>query len=335
MNRKQYLEALDRLEGQIEKVYLDAIREVVSRASVRELEAAIKAQNVEEILAAAGISEASLSMTTEAIRGAFIAGGVAEAGTLRTVFNIRNPRAEAWLADSSSKLVTMIMDSQREAIREVLTFNMELGRGPRQTALDIVGRVNRITGRREGGIIGLTGPQGAYVASARKELMELDRHYFTRSRRDRRFDPTVMRAIKEGQPLSSADIDRIVGRYSDRLLQTRGEAIGRTEAIEALNAGAHQSLQQALDSGEIPPQFVKRVWEAANDSRTRDAHAQMHGQEQPAGAPFRSPSGSLMMFPGDSSLGAAAADIINCRCHLKVQVDHMAIAAAKARALSA
>lgn len=329
--RKQYYDALDRLEGQVEQAFLDSVRDAVDRVSFAELEAAVATQSIERILIAAGVSAAVASMTAEAVRAAFVAGGVMESVYIRTAFNIRSPRAEAWLAKKSSELVTMIVDSQREAIREVLTTSMELGRGPRQTALDIVGRMDRATGHRSGGVVGLSGPQGAYVANARKELMTLDKNYFTRSRRDHRFDSVVMRAIKNETPLSGADIDRIVGRYADRLLQTRGEAIASTETTGALNAGREEALQQAIDSGDVHPQFVTRTWDARSDSRTRTAHAHMNGQKRPAGQPFQSPTGSLMMFPGDTSLGARAEDIINCRCFESIAIDYIGIAAARAR----
>jgi hypothetical protein len=34
-------------------------------------------------------------------------------------------------------------------------------------------------------------------------------------------------------------------------------------------------------------------------------------------APFMSPSGAMMRFPGDTSMGAGAGEIINCRCDVE------------------
>lgn len=326
--RREYLAALDRLEGQVAREFLEAVRVAIQRATLAEIEAAIAAQNVDLIMMTVALNSAALSMTTEAVRNAYIAGGAMEAPTVRILFDIRNPRAEAWLAEQSSQFVTRIGNEQRLAIRAALESSMELGRGPRQTALDIVGRVGA-NGRRAGGIVGLTGPQSEYVASARRELLNLDRHYFTRTRRDKRFDSMVARAIRDGKPLSAADVDRIVGRYSDRLLQTRGTNIARTESIEALNAGRAQALQQAIDQGDVQQRFVTRTWDATGDSRTRPAHAAMNGQKRKAGQPFQSPTGALMMHPGDTSLNAGPEEIINCRCYQKITIDHIGAAAAR------
>ena len=144
--------------------------------------------------------------------------------------------------------------------------------------------MNRATGRREGGLIGLTSNQTAYVYGKRDEtgvlvqrgavqqLQDLDPAYFNRKRRDARFDRTVSKAIREGKRLSQADVDRITGAYKDRLLGYRGEVIARTETLAALQAGKMEAARQLVDSGKVLPSQVKKVWRATGDSRTRDTH---------------------------------------------------------------
>ncbi len=49
---------------------------------------------------------------------------------------------------------------------------------------------------------------------------------------------------------------------------------------------------------------------------SRDTHMEMDGQEVPYDEPFRSPSGALLMYPGDNS--APPEEVINCQCWMEV-----------------
>lgn len=203
------------------------------------------------------------------------------------------------------------------------------GRNPRGTALDITGRINRATGRREGGIIGLNTAQTDAVIRARQELLSGDpaqlRNYLTRARRDKRFDRLVAKAIKDGKPVAKADVDRIVGRYKDRLLQLRGETIARTETLAGLNAGKQEGIRQLIDSGKVQRSQVKKIWRATGDSRTRDSHMALNGAEAGIDEAFVSPlTGARMLFPHDTSLGAPASETIQCRCYFEIKIDYFA-----------
>jgi hypothetical protein len=183
--------------------------------------------------------------------------------------------------------------------------------------------VNRRTGRREGGLIGLTENQTGYVRNARRQLRELDSGYFSRKRRNKRFDGIVRRAIADDKALSKADIDRIAGSYSDRLLKLRGDTIARTEALTSLNAGRHEGYRQLIETGSI--QGATRKWDATGDKRTRLSHLAMEGQSVAIDEPFVSPiTGARLMFPGDTSLGAPASETISCRCYAPIKIDFFA-----------
>lgn len=324
---------LESQEKTIAHAFVDAIRAVLGAAAVGTLVEMIEAgRSARDIMIALRIDAAAFSPLVEAIRSTLRVGGEFESrfirrpgAAVRVVFDMRHPLAEQWIQRHSSTLVTNILADQEQAIRTVLQAGMEAGRGPRSVALDVVGRMDRSTGRRTGGIVGLTDPQAQYVVNARRELLDLSPDYFTRARRDRRFDGIVRRAIRDGKPLSAADVDRIVGRYSDRLLNLRGEMIGRTEAHEALESGRMQSYQQAIDRGDVRVENITRTWKTASDPRVRDTHAGMHNQAVVGmDAPFVSPSGARLMFPGDRSLGAPGGEVIACRCTAQVRIDWLA-----------
>ena len=187
-----------------------------------------------------------------------------------------------------------------------------------------MGRIDRATGKRSGGIVGLTSQQSGYVANMRAELADPTAmaNYFTRERRDRRFDGLVRKAIADGKPVTKADIDRIAARYADRLLKLRGDTIARTESITAYRAGQHEAFTQMVDSGKVRAEQVIRKWSSAHDSRTRRDHLAMDGTVlRGLDAPFIAPDRSLLRFPGDTSLGASARETIQCRCSAVYSVD--------------
>lgn len=202
---------------------------------------------------------------------------------------------------------------------------MRAGDNPRATALQIVGRINRATGRREGGVLGLTSWQARYVTNARTELSDPAAmgDYLKRGLRDKRFDRIVMQAMRDGKPLAKADIDRITARYSDRLLKYRGDVIARTEAIASTHAAQREAMQQLIDTGRVSASQVRKVWHSTGDGRTRDSHMMLHGETVRFDQPFISPAtGAMMMHPGDVSMGAHGEDVIQCRCWMETRIDY-------------
>ena len=189
--------------------------------------------------------------------------------------------------------------------------------------------MNRATGLREGGILGLTSGQTDAVIRARAELLSGDpaqlRNYLTRARRDQRYDRLVFKAIREGRSVAKADVDRIAGRYKDRLLAYRGEVIARNETLAGLQSGKMEGMQQLIDSGKVRASQVTKVWRATGDSRTRDSHMALNGAEAGWGQPFVSPlTGARMQYPHDASMGAPASELIQCRCYMETKIDYFA-----------
>lgn len=190
--------------------------------------------------------------------------------------------------------------------------------------MQIVGRVNRATGRREGGLIGLTSGQTDAAIRARVELQNLDAAYFKRALRDKRFDRLVAKAIKDGKPISKADLDRIAGRYADRLLAYRGETIARNETLASLNAAKEEGIRQLIDTGKVQRSRIKKVWRATGDKRTRDSHLALNGEEIGFDALFVSPlTGAVMAYPHDTSHGAPGSETIQCRCFYEIKIGYL------------
>lgn len=328
---------LDQHDALIRDAFLLSIAGIRSEITLKLLVERLEKGDVAGALEALNLERAAFARLDNAIATAFNAGGTAMTGHMPTLrdasghrivvrFDARNLRAEEWLRGHSATAVTRIIEDQRAGLRVALEKGMAAGRNPNSVALDIAGRLNRASGRREGGLVGLTTQQTEYVASARDELLSGDaalmRNYLARGRRDKRFDRSVTRAINEGRALDASTVSQIVGRYSDRLLQLRGEMIGRTEALTSLHAGKYEGFLQGLDKTNYPPEAVTRTWRSAGDHKVRHTHAAMNGQVvQGLSAPFVSPSGAMLRYPGDTALGAGADEVVHCRCDTDMEID--------------
>jgi hypothetical protein len=108
-------------------------------------------------------------------------------------------------------------------------------------------------------------------------------------------------------------------------LKFRGDVIARTESINALRAGHEESVNQAIALGEVDASDVSGEWDSSgNDGRTRDSHLFMEGQKRAHGVPFDFLlNEGQAMFPGDSSLGAPAKELIQCRCKKNTTIDFL------------
>lgn len=332
---KQILDALiDKLTPLLRDAFLFSIQDINDQVILKDLIAAIEAKDYARAFRVLGMSPGAMRPLTAALEQIFEQGGVAVARTFPAVvntdygrgafhFDVRNLQAEKWLREQSSSLVTRIQEDTRVNVMNILQRNLEAGNNPRTTALDIVGRLGA-DGKRQGGIVGLDQRQELWVTNARRDLTNLDANYFKRLRRDKRFDSIVRKAIADGKPLDKDTIDRLISRYKDSLLQLRGENIGRTETIQALNRSQHEAIRQGVEAGAMSASAVQREWDTAGDTRVRHSHAEMDGQSVGLDEPFTTPRGEKLMFPGDTSLGASAGEVINCRCRVKMKIDFLA-----------
>lgn len=337
MTEKQLIELLARFEPALRDAILNGIQRLRDEALLVEVVRMIELGDEAGVLRALGLNPALFNGFYFALAQTFEAGGLAliaglpkyvtGADGVKTMirFDIRDRAAEQWLGQRSSGLVTEIEEDVRQSVRDALQRGMREGRNPRNVALDLVGRVNRATGRREGGSIGLTAAQLNWVESARQKLLTLDKSYFDMGLRASRFDDVVQEAIRTGRPLNAETVDKLIGLYKDNALKHRGEQIGRTEALSALNRGEYEAIKQAALRNGRPLSAIRKVWDSAGDGRVRDSHRALDGTSVVMDEPFVSPvSQARMMHPHDTSLGAPAREIIACRCRIRYEIDFAA-----------
>ena len=342
MTPAQIIQAIEGMEPAMQQAYLKQVKTVVGAATVAEVERLIAEEDEDGLVAL--LSLGALSAFLELARSVFIAGAKFEVKAIviprdlgRFEFDARQPAAEKWVSAKAEEIRANAAIDVRAAVREVMgsrrrivgwpsaqpaAAQVEVSatpmvRTPRQAALDLVGRKSAQTGARSGGVIGLPGNYAQYVLNARSQLLggnpDEMRKYLQRKRRDRRFDGIVNRAIKAGTPVAQADVDKIAGRYADRLMKTYAEMLSKAEALESFGAGRDQVYEQLIAQG-LDRDSVTKTWRDRGDKKVRHTHSVMGGQEVQKDQPFQSPTGALLRYPGDTSLGAGWSERANCRC---------------------
>lgn len=346
--RQQLLDLIETLSPNMEKAFRVAIDDVKSEVVLKEVVEALERRDIDAAVRALHIEQSVFRPLAEAIRQAFSAGGslVAKAmpkltdllgGRIVWRWDVGNQRAESIIREQSSKLITGITESVVEAARTTIEAGYAQGQGPNSIALDLVGRKSAVTGKREGGVIGLNGPQAELMARTRINLLSGDpalmKKYLALKTRDKRFDRAVTKAIDAGKPLDAETLNKVLMRLRDRNLKLRGETVARTETVTSVMTAKHEAYQQGLDASGRDASLVTRKWRSAGDGRVRHTHMILNGTEVVGmDLAFQSPSGAMLRYPGDTSMGAGAGEIINCRCDVDYNFD-FAEAFARSRGL--
>jgi uncharacterized protein with gpF-like domain len=92
------------------------------------------------------------------------------------------------------------------------------------------------------------------------------------------------------------------------LSNDRAMFISECEANSILN---YRQYSNAVKAGK-----TKKKWVDVGDKRERKTHLEVGGTTLPIDEPF-SVGDSLLQFPKDTSLGASADEIVNCRCSIQ------------------
>lgn len=216
-------------------------------------------------------------------------------------FSLSAPFTAEFIREYTGRHIREIAQNTAAAIAQTINRNEARSVNPIATARQV--RQN----------IGLTARQELAVANYRAALEEGSREALQRQLRDARFDPTVLRAIETGEPLSKEQIDKMVTRYRERYIKYRSEVIARTEQLTAVSVGQRQSMLQA----NLSPR-LRRYWVYTHDGRERHWHATVP-MLNPEGIRIdeqyltQPPSGVEMLdMPRDPN--GSGANVIQCRC---------------------
>jgi hypothetical protein len=344
--RQQADALLERFGPEIADAYRASIDDITSTVTLRVVIDRLRAGDLDGVIAALNLDRAAFNPLELAIHTAYNAGGNAAVGAMPSIageagrivfrFDMRNAQAEAWVRDHSSTLVTNIIADQRTGIRSALEAGLSLGQNPTSTARDIVGRVNAVTGKREGGVIGLTSPQIKVGNNLRDHILSGDarrmNEVLASNERGKRFDVRLNKAIQAaadaGKPVSQDVAAKVLTSYNNKALKRRGDTIGLNETFTAQTASKHEAWRQSVAGGKIAESAVKRTWRHFDNAHPRIRHEEMDNVSIGLNQSYTLPNGVIMRFPHDPT--APASETIGCHCQEDYTIDYFGRTRARA-----
>lgn len=338
------IEALaEKLEPALARAVRDLIKDHVGSVDLGKLEEALKSGQTYHVLDIIGdVDPVKAAAVRESLQTAVWAGGAlaGQAPVLteaRFAFNRLNPALITWLEGYSLNLIRDIGEGTRAAVRTTLVEGMRAGKNPIQQARQIKQAV------------GLTESQAKAVANYRKALETVHTRRSVKSwglgnerskisgvdvapidpktgkpkdginqwrLRDQRYDSAIKRAQANKKPLTPEQIDKMVDRYQERMIQNRARTIARSESLRATNAGVHESWRQAIEERKVDGSLVRKRWVLAKDERTCKICTGIFKAQPKRGIPLEA------SFANPNGLAPIKAPIAhpNCRCSTFIQL---------------
>jgi hypothetical protein len=163
-------------------------------------------------------------------------------------FNFLDPR----VITAIRGLETSAMDTLTEQVREVSRAYIENGIRD--------GKGVPAMARELRTVIGLAPHQDRYVENLARELRELSPRFKDRVLRDKRYDRLIVRAIKEGKPLSEAKIEQIASAYRRKFTAHNTEVVTRQITLDSFREANRLSWEQAVTDGYLDADSLEKVW---------------------------------------------------------------------------
>ncbi len=314
-------------EATLAREWLESIRSITSAVVLRDLVAELERGNLDRAMALLNIDADRFARFEGAIIQAYNAGGQAIVGSMPNLrdpsgnrvhfsWGVRNLPAEQALRQHAAGLVDGLVGEQLTVARQALVDGLSRGQNPRQTALGLVGRVNRSTGFREGGVLGnspsVVQRLDRIYAGLRGGDTQAMRDYLGYKLRDRRFDGHVRHALEQGGIVPADAVGRIVTSYSNRALKYRADNLALTETNIALTQAKNDAFQQQIDAGKLEAGDVVKTWGRSISKEKRADHLAMVGQTVPFDQLFTLPDGTQCTGPHDPNLPAV--HLVGCKC---------------------
>lgn len=260
----------DSLAPEQRKAFHDALKAIRGAIDPDDLARALTAQDIQRVMKAvkaAGFEKEFARLQRVLPKGVergaeAAAESMAGVGGVTLSFDLKNPRAQAWLKQHGGALVREVSEETRLAIRNLSVRMFEQGIPPRKA-----GRMLRDS-------IGLTSHQEGIVSNYRQQLLDVVEGVTDRGavRARYRLSPRIPADLTE------ARAEQLVEKYRQRWINHRARVIATHEPLQAAQAGKRIIWEEMGDAGAFEKSEVKRGWIVTPDDRLCPICAPMVGQ---------------------------------------------------------
>jgi len=221
---------------------------------------------------------------------------------LRFRFNSTDPRAVEWARRETGALITNMVQSEQEAIRQIVTGSLADNRSWQQTGRGIFAQLNTVTpsaGVRE------------FADTLGSNLNGLTQRYEQAviNRVTSVADDLASRGITGTKALET--MRKEGDKYATKLRRARSRTIARTERMRAHNQARLLSFQQAIDSGLASADHSRKQWQTGPFD-VCNICVPMQGVQAKVADAFTLPNGAQVVSPPAHP---------NCRCNMTMVTD--------------
>lgn len=325
---QEFARLIAEYEPEVREAFMDAVEDLQDGVDWKNLISALQRGDVQAAVEALNIHPAAWSEYANTINSTYSASGSLSASQVRFIegsfvgvrFDMRNPRAQQWIAQNVGEKIVGFAEEQVQIARTIIELGYSKGEGPRTIATDLVGRVGP-SGSREGGVLGLDSQRARrlHIVSVAMRTPEGVRSLYEGGRLKYKVNKAtalrLKKAYEAGEAVPKRDIELSINQYRNALLKDRADTVAETETGNAVMSSRQESWLQAAESQGLDGSAVVKTWRHRRGSSPdhRPDHLAMNGISVVGlGTPFVFPDGVRMQHAHDSNGGAR--HIIRCGC---------------------
>jgi uncharacterized protein with gpF-like domain len=217
--------------------------------------------------------------------------------TAAAFFNFLEPKIIEGVRALENRALDTLTDNVKEVTRAFVENGIRDGKNPRETA------------RQLRKVIDIAPHQQRYVANLERELRSLSPDFKQRVLRDRRYDSQILKAIKDGKPLTDAQIEKITGAYTRRFAAHNTEVVTRQATLDTYRLSQRLTWEESIRNGYVDAGVLWKVWVHSDIvDQPRPEHVALNGTAVPFDQPY--PNGQMSAGEGD----------FGCRCTDRFEV---------------